>query len=701
MAAARALKKGDIVLALFVTAIAAMLLFPLPTTLLDLLLVVNLAFSFLLLLAGLYMPNALALLAFPTMLLLSTLFRLSLNVASTRLILSDGDAGKVIQAFGTFLIRGEVGVGLIIFIIITVVNFIVIARGSSRVSEVAARFALDALPGKQMAIDSDMRSGLLTAQQAQQKREELRKESQLYGAMDGAMKFVQGDAVAGVVIIITNILAGFWIGVAGGMGIPEAVQAYTTLTVGDGLVHQIPALLISICAGLVVTRVSSGENTTLGTEVSAQLFTRPGTMVFAGTLLILVGIATPLPILPFTVVGAGLVAAGWFSGFRPLGATSPAAPGLEYTPGSGHGLVALEDGVIGDGLELEVVLDSAVLFKLYRMNQPRYEAWWRSFRNDFTQETGLSLPELRVSADERAAPSSYSITIAGSLIERDTVLLDAIFVEVAPESASEFGLEVLKVVEHPISGSRVFWAPQSPQVRRVLEAAGVRSYDFFEYIGLRCGVFFTEHPEESIGAAEVFSLLKGLEKRYPGLLSEGFQRGFISVPRLTELLHELARDGVSLRDFKQLVEGVAVYCTEQKIEIGEDHGLEVDDIVSFLRLHRKRQLVNRLLSPRRTLRVLTLADEVVSAFAEGEQGSRGAPPVLEPELFDRLGAGLRAVVGPLVSRGIPPVSIVCRGDVRAKVAAFARAISRHVRVVSLEELDPSIVVEPVGTWRVD
>jgi type III secretory pathway component EscV len=247
-------RNSDAALAIFVVAVAAMLLIPLPTSLLDLLLAINLSFSLLLLLVGLYIPNALALLAFPALLLLTTLFRLSLNVASTRLILSNGYAGEVIQSFGDFLIAGDPVIGGVIFTIITIVNFIVITRGAGRVSEVSARFALDALPGKQMAIDADLRAGIISAEEACRKREDLRKESQLYGAMDGAMKFVQGDAIAGIFIIFTNILGGLYVGVLRGeMSFSEAVSTYTVLTVGDGLVSQVPALLISICAGIVVT----------------------------------------------------------------------------------------------------------------------------------------------------------------------------------------------------------------------------------------------------------------------------------------------------------------------------------------------------------------------------------------------------------------------------------------------------------------
>ena len=253
---------SDLALVAFVVATTALLVVPLPTPILDLLLVCNISFSILLLLVGLYIPNAQALFAFPTVLLLSTLFRLGLNVASSRLILSQGDAGRVIEAFGTFLIGGEILVGVIVFTIITIVNFIVISKGAGRVSEVAARFSLDALPGKQIAIDNDARAGLISAEEAKTKRDNLTREGQLYGSMDGAMNFVQGDAIAGFFIIVANIVGGIILGLFSGMGIGDAVQTYTILTVGDGLVTQIPSLLTSICAGIVVTRVGSSDTAT-------------------------------------------------------------------------------------------------------------------------------------------------------------------------------------------------------------------------------------------------------------------------------------------------------------------------------------------------------------------------------------------------------------------------------------------------------
>ena len=312
---------SDVFVAVFVLCIALLLLVPLPTMLLDFLIAFNIGFSLLLLLIGLSLQNALSLLTFPTLLLLSTLFRLSLNVASTRLILSEGEAGDVIRSFGTFLISGKLAVGLIIFLIITVVNFIVIARGASRVSEVSARFVLDSLPGKQMAIDSELRMGTISAEEAKLKREELRKESQLFGSMDGAVKFVQGDAIAGIFITFVNIFGGMYLGIKNGLSFEDAVQTYTMLTVGDGLVTQIPALFISICAGIIVTRVSSGKDSTLGSDLFSQVLKNKKIIYFVSFAILIFGTLPGLPFLPFLLTSLLLIAAGYFIDLSPKSPT--------------------------------------------------------------------------------------------------------------------------------------------------------------------------------------------------------------------------------------------------------------------------------------------------------------------------------------------------------------------------------------------
>ncbi|NDC37902.1 MAG: hypothetical protein EBZ48_07590 [Proteobacteria bacterium] len=682
-------------LVLFVVAVAAMLLVPLPTVLLDLLITFNIAFSLLLLLVGLYLPNALALLSFPSLLLLSTLFRLSLNVASTRLILSQRDAGRVIEAFGTFLVQGEIVVGIIIFTIITIVNFIVIARGAGRVSEVAARFALDALPGKQMAIDADLRTGLITAVEAQARREDLRRESQFYGAMDGSMRFVQGDAVAGFLIILTNIFGGVYIGVSQGLGFADAVESYTILTVGDGLVTQIPALLISICAGIVVTRVSSKEDATLSTDLSQQLLRRPTTVLLAGILLLIISTLPGLPFGPFLAIGTLFIGLSFLlrrsiaegSSVELLGDGPHSAPALGLP-------TSISSNSESKDSPLVLALDSIVLYRLYRGSSDRAWAGWRELQVGMHQELGLKLPEPTIIPDNSLAAAQYSVYVGGSQILSGTIPLDTVFVEVNPDQAEVFGFEVRAEVPHPIDGSRVCWVQDSLALRRVAQAAEIRIFDSMGFIGLHVAAFYRAHPEEVLTIAEVHAELKELERKYPGLLEDSIDRRFLTISRLTEILQELARNGMGVRDTRQIIELVASYCsTYSKSEL-EPGDFDLQEIVSFIRIARRRQLVSRALSERRTLRVLTLSESVEMAL-DGD----ARDPLRQAEQTRTLRKSLWETIDPLRGRGRLPVVILCKGELRERLISILRAAGAPLSVLSFDEVEPLIPIEKVGVWH--
>lgn len=690
---------ADLVLVAFVVAIAAMLIVPLPTPLLDVLLVINLSFSLLLLLVGLYLPHAAALYTFPTILLLSTLFRLGLNVASSRLILSQGDAGRVIEAFGTFLIRGEVVVGIIIFSIVTIVNFIVISKGAARVSEVAARFALDSLPGKQAAIDNDARAGVLSADEARRKRDELRRDSQLYGSMDGAMKFVQGDAVAGFFIILTNIFGGVYLGLSSGMSLTDAIQSYTVLTVGDGLVTQIPGLLTSICAGIIVTRVSSNENATLSADLRQQLFSQPGMLVVTATILLVFAVMPGVPSIPFLIVagisGALGAAAYWRrSQGRALGTTESGFGQLERLPASvgASGELDLEDR----GFVLQ--LDTRVLFRAYRAQSLRWHEWWRLFQADFAHDVGVVLPDIRIVADDLLGPGSFSVTSAGVSIVSGQMPPDAVLVEVSSPQAALLGFQLVCEEEHPVSGNKVFWCRNTGAARKMLEAASIRSFEPFEYIGLRLGAFCRRHPQEFLSVTDVHSLLRQVEKRHPGLIGEGFGKAFVSVPILTEILQELVVQGISIRDFRGILESIAAYCSSAGVSLEQEQQVDVAAAVHFVRVQRRRQILRRYLGPNASLRVIALSSEVQSALEDAEISQQGAALAIAPPEFEGLLAGLSAAVRPVLDVGVTPVAIVCGADLRAKVLTLLRSTVRPLFVISFEELDPFIPVEQVGLW---
>lgn len=700
MASSPSLRWSDIALTITVVGVAAMLVLPLHPLLIDFLITINLAFSIVLLLVALYLPSAVSLLAFPSILLLSTLFRLALNVASSRLILTDAYAGEVIHTFGSLLVRGEVVVGIIIFTIVTIVNFIVIAKGASRVSEVAARFALDAMPGKQLAIDADLRSGVITPEEAQRKREDLRKESMLYGSMDGGMKFVQGDAIAGIFIILTNILGGMYIGVSNGMPISDAVQTYTILTVGDGLVSQIPALLISICAGILVTRVSSSEGGTLASDLATQLFSRPATLGVAGAVLLIFSILPDIPFFPFFSVGAVCIGSFLYMRRRTLDEGEESElDDLSALP-SGHSqlLLPADDDSVHSDSPLLLSLDAGVLYRLFRQNVGDYRAWWRQFQADYYQELGIRLPELRVVADEFGTPSSWSASVGGSLIDGGTVLVDAVLVETNPSNADIFGLQILSEAEHPLSGGRVMWALKSAALKRVTEAAGVRVLDPIEYICIKLGVFFRSHPEECLSLADVYTLLKSLEKKIPGLVSEVFQSHFISTARLTELLHELVRQGVSVRDFQGIVEAVSTYCTQNHITLQDETDLDLPGLVSFVRYSRRRQIVSSHMTGRKSLRTLVLGDDVEALFENVPRRAGADFLGIDPDVFDRLREGIRSLLRPTRERGVSVSSLLCRGDLLWSITRFLSSAGVSCSVISYDELEPQNRVEQVGTW---
>jgi type III secretion protein V len=692
------MRYSEVVLLVFVIAIAAMLIVPLPTPLLDILLVINISFSILLLLVGLYVANSAALYTFPTILLLSTLFRLGLNVASSRLILSQGDAGRVIESFGTFLIRGEVIVGIIIFSIVTIVNFIVIAKGAARVSEVAARFFLDALPGRQLVIDNDARAGVISADEARKKRDQLRLESQLYGSMDGAMKFVQGDAVAGLFIIVVNVVGGVYMGVSSGLGLGDAVQTYTILTVGDGLVTQIPSLLTSICAGIIVTRVSSSETSTLGTDLRTQLFSQPITLIVTALILVVFASLPGIPATPFLLVASIAAFAGWFLIKRER--EMPVRVGLsaEYGRLGGDG-GRHEKGIseLGDGV-LRLELDARVLFKLYRTQPQRYTEVWGRFNEDFHAHVGIVLPDLNVAPSELLAPASYRVYHGGVEMFSGSVEPESLFVEISSCQARMLGLPVLQEEEHPISGHKVFWTKNSPQTRGVLDAGTVRSYDFFEYICLRIGSFCQRHPEEFLSVTDVHSMLRQIEKRHPGLIAEGFGKEFIAVPRLAELLHELVRQGVSIRDFRGVVEGVASYCSANRVSVDDESSLDLSEVVRHLRACRRRQVLRRFLGSATSLHVVSLSEDVERTLSEADFDNKALPVAVEAPVLDALLAGLSRVLRPTLDQGILPVALLCSNDLKEKVLSITRMTRHSLFVTTFEELDPSVPVQQVGTW---
>jgi type III secretion protein V len=700
---------SELMIALFAIAILTMFLSTFPAWMLDLLIVVNLTVSLLLLVVALYVPNPATLLTFPTLLLFTTLFRLGLNVASTRLILLNGYAGEVIQSFGLFLVQGDIIVGVIIFSIITVVSFLVIARGAARIAEVAARFTLDALPGKQMAIEADMRAGLVSPQEAVHRREELRKESQLYGNMDGAMRFVQGDVIAGIFIIFANIIGGLILGVTRGMGFADAAETYTVLTVGDGLISQIPALMIAICAGVVVSRVSSAEGATLGADVQQQLFSRPITLRITATLVLFAAFLPGLPWWPFVLIGLALLGVS----FRTRESVSEESRGRRALDGSTLPAGTGEPLLLGAAQQPSIApcvvsLDRAVLYELYRVNQDSYRGWIDELEAAVWHQVGIRLPAVTVRADAELAGACYVVHLNGVLIAQGKILLDSVLVEAHPSSAPLLGLELLKEEEHPLHGLRMFWAQRSPFARQVLQQAEIRSFDFFEALMLRVVAFVCAHPEEVLPLTEVQAELQRLQGVYPTLITELLEQRLIDAPQLTDLLHQLVREGMNVGALRQILEAISTFFARRRQQGHpmEQGAFDREDLLAYIRESRKRSLVTPFLSAHGSLQAIRLGPDTELAFEDIAADSydvekRRSVHERRVKLLDIF----RRTIEPLLARGILPLVLVVRRDLRLSVAEtlplitpFDSGVPLKVQVFSLDEVDPSISVETVAAW---
>jgi type III secretion protein V len=689
---------NDLILSVFVLLIASMLLVPLPTILLDFLITINLAFSLLLLLVGLYLPTSLDLLSFPSLLLLTTLFRLALNVASSRLILSNGDAGQVIHSFGLFLIRGEVVVGLIIFLIITVVNYLVIAKGASRVSVVAARFALDSLPGRQMSIDADLAAGQITPNEAKLRRESLQRESQLYGAMDGAMNFVQGDAIAGFFIILINIVGGIYIGIQNGLSINDALQAYTVLTVGDGLVSQIPAILISVCAGIVVTRVSGDNEGSLALEISEQIFKQPTTLLITGIIVSCIGFLPGLPSAFFILVGLAFIVSAIIITRNKKGVDS-----VEPTTTNKLPMVLANSslpGLIDEELaRVQLLLDASWFYPNYRSVSNNFNQFWRKLQTDFYFEMGLNLPNFVTVSSNDLAVGNYEIRLDGLRIASDSAIKGGILIETNPIQARLLGLQVIAEINHPLNSAKNCWVSDVELARSVLDKLKIRYYTPIEFAALGIAFYFAKNPQELFSLADIHSTMKSLDKRFPGFLSETLNQNIVDLPRLARVVTAMSREGIAVKDLKTVIELVANYCSLAKVNTMDD--FDFDALFNFIRVQRKRSLLAKVLSSRNTIRVVNLHSSVQEIFEQLPLDDYQENPLpIQPEDLEVLVNSYESIMKPVREIGVLPVAVMVDADVRVRVDLFLKGIKAPERVLCIEELDSESVLDPIGLWSI-
>ena len=645
---------AEAALAAAIVLVVGTMIVPLPTWLLDVLIATNLTLSLLLLVVAIFVRDALSFGAFPTLLLLTTLYRLALNVSSTRLILLQADAGEVIAAFGRFVVRGDYVVGAIGFLLLTIVQLVVIARGAERVAEVGARFTLDAMPGKQLAIDADLRAGVLDAEGAAARRRLLERESQLYGAMDGAMKFVKGDAIAGVVITIVNIAGGLAIGVASrGMEAAEALRVYGLLTIGDGLVSQIPSLLVSTAAGLVVTRVASEhESGTLGADVARQVFGDFRALRVAAAFAALLAVVPGLPFVPFAVLAALLgVASFW------VARSAPAQP-----------VVRASDESAAGPLELRV---GASLARIG--GDPGFAERVRAIGAELYERFGVRLPAVRPELEASLPADAYAIRIASVPVDRGRCPNGRVFASGSPE-------ELRALDPSARLDGDGGWIDRRAAERA--RAVGHEVKTAARVLAERLREAVLRRPEALLGIQETQRELDLLAREAPALVRTVVPER-VSLPRLCALLRALLAERVGVRPLREILEALAV----DPLPEGDGALLEV------VRARLARQLTHALVEADGALGVLAVDPVIEEALRDGLLPDGEA--AIDPELARDVLAAVRRA---LADAGGRPV-LVTQPDVRRALRRLLAPELPDVAILSYRELDPSVQVRRLGVVR--
>jgi type III secretion protein V len=671
---------SDIVLAVLVAVIVGMMIVPLPTFLLDLFVTLNIAAAVSLLLIAIYVSEALRIATFPSLLLITTLFRLSIEVSATRLILLKANAGQVIHAFGNFVVAGNLVVGAVVFLILTVIQYIVIAKGSERVAEVGARFTLEAMPGKQMSIDAELRGGHIDLAEARRRRALLTRESQFFGSMDGAMKFVKGDAIAGIIVLLTNIVGGLVIGtVQRGMDPATAVKTYTLLTIGAGLVSQIPALVISTAAGIIVTRVSSEEEGGhLGQDIGRQILAQPKALAIAAALLALLAIVPGLPAAPFAVLGGllGLVAYRIIRWDR-LVAGRTRSTNTAATELSVAGAEVPAPLLLPIAIDLSAVLSQSLLppagpDRMERELLP-------SARERFFSETGIPLPAISVRPNAAGlAAGAYVLRLQevpmarGEVVPGGGLALDTI------DHLRAMGIAAQPAV-HP-EGRPAAWIPADEL--GVARLRGVPTLAPEEVIVLHLLQVLRRYGHEFVGIQETQSLLDQLARTLPALVREVVPK-VVSPALLTEILRRLAAEGVSLRSLREILGALA-----ERAPADSDPVTLTEHVRAALR----RQITFTHAGGSGVLHAYFLDPMIEDTVREAIQhAASGSTLALEPELC----ADIVKAVGRTVADSAAPV-IVTAADIRYHVRGLLQGEFPELAVLSYQEIEPDVKLQPLG-----
>jgi flagellar biosynthesis protein FlhA len=679
---AKIIKYSDVLVALAIITIVVMMIIPLPTVILDLFLALNITMSLIVVMVAVYNVEPLDFSVFPSLLLMTTLFRLALNVSSTRLILLDGYAGEVIMSFGNFVVGGNAIIGFIMFVILIIIQFLVITRGAERVAEVAARFTLDAMPGKQMSIDADLNAGLIQDSEAKARRVKIQREADFFGAMDGASKFVKGDAIAAIIIIVINIVGGFIIGMVQlNMSAGQALQQYTLLTVGEGLVNQIPALLISTATGLVVTRAASSSS--LGKDLSSQILSNEKVFFIVSAVLAFFAIVPGLPGIPFFILSAFLF-------------------GIGYVLHSSKKDVAQEEVTKQEEQELEDVRKPENIISLLHVDPMELEIGYSliplvdvgqggdlldrvvMIRRQCALELGLVVPTIRIRDNIQLKPSVYVIKLKGVEIARGELLLEH-YMAMNPGTVYE---EISGIpTEEPAFGLPALWIAESD--REQAELAGYTVVDTVSVLATHLTEVIKGHAAEILGRQEVQTLVEAIKEKNPAVVEE-LVPNLLSYGDIQKVLANLLRERISIRNMVTILETLADYAglTKDTEVLNEyvRHALSRNICSSFV--------VNN------TLTCLTvdpkLENVITGAVQRTEQGSFVA---LDPQTMQAFVKCLTAEIPKLTNLGYQPI-VLTSPAVRMYFHKLTERVAPNLIVLSYAEIEPKVEIQTLGMVRV-
>ena len=657
---------SEILTVIGVVTVLGVMIVPLPPILLDFLLALNITLAITILLIAMYTLKALDFSIFPSLLLVTTLFRLSLNVASTRLILLHGNegtlaAGKVIKSFGSFVVGGNYVVGMIVFIILVIVNFVVITKGATRIAEVAARFTLDGMPGKQMGVDADLNAGFIDEREARKRRDEIRREAEFNGAMDGAAKFVRGDAIAGIIIALINIIGGFIIGVfQNKMSVIDAAQNYTLLTIGDGLVSQIPALTISTAAGIVVSRAASEDN--MGTEFGRQFFEYPKAIYLAALTIFFFGLIPGLPHIPFITLSI-LIAGSVYLVKRKKEAVIVKEIEEKKKEKTEIGPEPVEHLLFIDPLEIEV--GYGLISLVDREQGGELLDRVRSIRRQFALEMGLVIPPIHIRDNLQLNASEYQVILKGVKVASAELMVNHYLAMDSGDATRKIeGIET----KEPVFGLSAFWIPDSKKEEAKL--AGYTVVDNVTIMSTHLSEILRNHASELLGRQEIQNLLDNLSKSYPKVVEE-LVPNLLSLGNVQKVLQNLLDEQISVRDLLTIVETLADYAPVTK---------DPELLTEYVRHKLSRSIISPYIGKDGILKLITMGQDIEDVLLKGIQKTEhGSYLSIDPKLADPIITSIKMETEKAMAKNIQPILIA------------SPSVRRHLKKM-IEHFIPSLIV---------